>query len=68
MLLHSFYNTIVSVSSFVITFEPLKARVFGDSKSDSVLNSKFLELTNNTISDIGYAFAQKAVHTCFKDI
>jgi len=68
MLFHSLHNAIVSVSSFVVTFEPLKARVFGNPQSNSVLDSKFLKLAYHAISDIGDTFAQKAVHTGLKDV
>ncbi len=57
MLLDPFNNTVICICTFMVALESLEARVLGDFKSDSVLDSELLELGYNTVGDVGYTLA-----------
>lgn len=68
MLLYSLHDAVISIGSLMIAFKSLKSGVFGDSQSDSVLHSELLEFSDDTVSNVGNAFAQQTVHTGFEDV
>ncbi len=49
VLFDSFYNAVVSISSFVVAFESLKAGVLSNFKSDSIFNTKFLKFSDHAV-------------------
>jgi hypothetical protein len=52
MLPHSFNNAVISICSFMLALQFLKAWVLRNLQSNSVFNTKLLQLCNNTISHI----------------
>lgn len=62
MLLDSFYNAVIGVGSFMVTFKSLKSGIFGNFQGDSILDSEFFEFRNDTIGDVWDALTQETIH------
>ena len=68
MLLHSLHNAVVGICSLVAAFKPLETGILRDSEGEAVLDSKFLQLCHDAVSDVGYALAEEAVHAGLEDV
>lgn len=68
VLFNSFDNTVIGISSLMITFQSFKSWIFCDFESDSVLNPKLFQLPNNTIRNIGNTLPKQTIHRRFKNI
>ncbi len=68
VLLHSLNDTVVSIGAFVVAFESFEPGILGDLERDSVLDSELFELSDHTVSYVGYTLAQETVHGGLEDI
>ena len=62
VLFDSFYNAVVSISSFVVAFESLKAGVLSNFKSDSIFNTKFLKFSDHAVWNVRNALPEQTIH------
>jgi len=62
MLLDSFYNAVIGVGSFMVTFKSLKSGIFGNFQSYSVLDSELFEFRNDTVGNVWDALTQETIH------
>lgn len=68
VLFDSFYNTVICICSFMITFQSLESGILCDFKCNSIFNPKLLKLSNNTVRYIRNTFAKKTIHGSLENI
>ena len=55
-LSYSLNNTVISIGAFMGAGKSFKSWVFNDFESNTVLRSKLLKLSHDTVCNVGYTF------------